>query len=61
MSESLQDQIQFLIEIDKLKTIERKTRIMHGERLENDAEHSWHLAMMALVLQSHANQGCGYS
>ncbi|RPK29609.1 HD domain-containing protein [Paenibacillus xylanexedens] len=56
MSESLQDQIQFLIEIDKLKTIERKTRIMHGVRLENDAEHSWHLAMMALVLQSHANK-----
>lgn len=33
VSGSLQDQIQFLIEIDKLKTIERKTRIMHGERL----------------------------
>lgn len=56
MNESLQDQIQFLIEIDKLKTIERKTRIIHGERLENDAEHSWHLAMMALVLQNHANK-----
>ncbi|WP_153977590.1 HD domain-containing protein [Paenibacillus xylanilyticus] len=56
MSESLQDQIQFLIEIDKLKTIERRTRIIHGDRRENDAEHSWHLAMMALVLQSHANK-----
>ncbi|MFS0870299.1 HD domain-containing protein [Paenibacillus xylanilyticus] len=56
MNESLQDQIQFLVEIDKLKTIERRTRIIHGERRENDAEHSWHLAMMALVLQSHASK-----
>jgi len=52
----LRDQMQFLIEIDKLKTIQRKTKIMHDSRLENDAEHSWHLAMMALILQSHANQ-----
>jgi putative hydrolase of HD superfamily len=56
VNESLQEQIQFLIEIDKLKTIERKTRIIHGDRLENDAEHSWHLAMMALILQSHSNK-----
>ncbi|MGF9697969.1 HD domain-containing protein [Paenibacillus sp. MABNR03] len=56
MNESLQDQIQFLVEIDKLKTIERRTRIIHGERRENDAEHSWHLAMMALVLKSHASK-----
>ncbi|WP_440117813.1 HD domain-containing protein [Paenibacillus sp. QZ-Y1] len=56
VNESLQEQIQFLIEIDKLKTIERKTRIIHGDRLENDAEHSWHLAMMALVLQIHSNR-----
>ncbi|QKS60369.1 HD domain-containing protein [Paenibacillus barcinonensis] len=48
--------MQFLIEIDKLKTIERRTRIIHGERLENDAEHSWHLAMMALILQGHSNK-----
>ncbi|AJY76196.1 HD domain-containing protein [Paenibacillus beijingensis] len=52
---TFQKQIKFLIEIDKLKTIERKTRIIHGPRLENDAEHSWHLAMMALILHEHAN------
>ncbi|WP_339276966.1 HD domain-containing protein [Paenibacillus sp. FSL W8-0426] len=55
MNEALLAEMQFLIEIDKLKTIERKTRIMHGDRLENDAEHSWHLAMMALILHRHAN------
>ncbi len=49
-------QMEFLIEIDKLKNIERKTKTIHGERLENDAEHSWHLAMMALVLSGQANQ-----
>lgn len=56
VDETLESQIQFLIEIDKLKTIERRTRIIHGERLENDAEHSWHLAMMALILHGHSNK-----
>lgn len=44
-----------MIEIDKLKTIERKTKIISGSRLENDAEHSWHLAMMAMILYPLAN------
>jgi len=52
----LKEQINFIIEIDKLKTIERKTKIIHGSRLENDAEHTWHLAMMALVLHQHSNR-----
>jgi len=55
MDTLLNEQMNFLIEIDKLKTIERKTKIMHGSRLENDAEHSWHLAMMALILQNNSN------
>lgn len=55
MENLLQEQFNFLIEIDKLKSIKRKTRIIHGSRLENDAEHSWHLAMMALILHQHAN------
>jgi len=54
--ENLEQQIKFLIEIDKLKTIERKTKIISDSRRENDAEHSWHLAMMAIVLHKHANQ-----
>ncbi len=53
--EDLQKQIAFIKEIDKLKYIERKTRLFHSERHENDAEHSWHLAMMAIVLVGQSN------
>jgi putative hydrolase of HD superfamily len=54
--ERLQRQITFLIEIDRLKQILRRTRLVGGERLENSAEHSWHIAMIALVLAEHANE-----
>lgn len=50
----LLQQIAFIKEIDKLKYIQRKTKLFHSDRPENDAEHSWHLAMMALVLTPHA-------
>lgn len=56
MDDRLTEQIRFLIEIDKLKTVHRRAKIIHGDRPENDAEHSWHLAMMALLLKEHANQ-----
>ena len=49
-------QIAFIKEIDKLKYIQRKTKLFNSERCENDAEHSWHLAMMAIVLAEHSNQ-----
>ncbi|MBC3539729.1 HD family hydrolase [Rufibacter sediminis] len=52
----LLQQIAFIHEIDKLKYITRKTRLFNSDRHENDAEHSWHLAMMALVLAEHANE-----
>lgn len=55
MEAKLEEQIKFLIEIDKLKTIYRKTNLIHDSRLENDAEHSWHLAMMALILHTKSN------
>lgn len=55
MEENFTKRIEFLVEIDKLKRVERRTKIMSGDRLENDAEHTWHLAMMALILQGHAN------
>ena len=51
----LQQQIEFIIEIDKLKSIFRRTKILDNSRYENDAEHSWHFAMMALILKEHAN------
>lgn len=49
-------QLSFIKEIDKLKYIVRKTRLFNSDRHENDAEHSWHLAMMALVLAEHSNE-----
>jgi putative hydrolases of HD superfamily len=49
-------QIQFILEIDKLKTILRRTYLMNVDRAENTAEHSWHLAIMAILLAEHANQ-----
>ncbi|ADB38765.1 HD domain-containing protein [Spirosoma linguale] len=48
-------QIEFIKEVDKLKYILRKTKLFGSNRNENDAEHSWHLALMALVLADHAN------
>ena len=54
--EHLLRQIAFIHEIDKLKYILRTTRLFNSDRRENDAEHSWHLATMALVLAEHANQ-----
>lgn len=54
--EQLQKQIEFIHEIDKVKYIQRKTRLFNSNRTENDAEHSWHLALMAVVLSGHSNQ-----
>jgi putative hydrolase of HD superfamily len=47
-------QLEFIVEIDKLKQILRQTRIMGDARHENSAEHSWHLALMATVLAEYA-------
>lgn len=57
MIERLTSQIAFILEIDKLKTILRQNvPITEPHRQENDAEHSWHLAMMALLLAEHADE-----
>ncbi|EDX76241.1 hypothetical protein MC7420_5675 [Coleofasciculus chthonoplastes PCC 7420] len=50
----LNQQIQFIIEIDKLKGILRQTRLTDDSRQENSAEHSWHLALMAIILAEYA-------
>lgn len=47
-------QLDFLLELDKLKAILRRTRPAGMQRLENSAEHSWHVALMALLLAEHA-------
>jgi putative hydrolases of HD superfamily len=57
MTESrLEQQISFLVEIDRLKHVLRRTRLVGGERRENTAEHSWHVAMIALVLAEHSDE-----
>lgn len=55
INERLLSQVAFIHEIDKLKYIQRKTRLFNSDRSENDAEHSWHLAMMTIVLAEHSN------
>ncbi len=55
-SERLSQQLAFILEIDKLKQVLRQTKIMGGSRQENSAEHSWQLAIMAMVLAEHANE-----
>lgn len=52
----LNQQLQFVMELDRLKTILRQTEISDCSRRENTAEHSWHAALMALVLHEHANE-----
>jgi putative hydrolase of HD superfamily len=54
--ERLGRQIAFIVEIDKLKHILRQTMLIDGSRQENDAEHSWHLSIMAMVLSEYAAQ-----
>lgn len=49
--------VAFLMELDKLKLVERRTRLIGNGRHENSAEHSWHFAMAALSLAPYAPQG----
>jgi putative hydrolase of HD superfamily len=51
----LAQQLAFLVEADKLKTILRRTLLTDGSRQENTAEHSWHLALAAIVLEEYAS------
>jgi putative hydrolase of HD superfamily len=55
--ERLDQQIRFVTEIDRLKGVLRRTMLTEPPRRENSAEHSWHLAMMALTLADHAPPG----
>jgi putative hydrolase of HD superfamily len=52
----LDRQVAFLLEADRLKLVERRTRVTGDERRENSAEHSWHLALFALVLAEWSNE-----
>ena len=53
-TQTLAKQMEFLCEIEKLKIVYRQNIVIDKSRAENSAEHSWHLALMALVLKDHA-------
>lgn len=55
-ADRLARQLAFIAELDKLKAVLRQTWLLDGSRRETDAEHSWHIAMMALVLAEHADE-----
>ena len=56
MDERLQKQLDFILEIDKKKNIFRQTHLSGHGRNENDAEHAWHMAIMAYLLQEYSNE-----
>ncbi len=56
MDERLQKQLNFILEIDKEKNIFRQTHLSGHGRRENDAEHAWHMAVMAYLLQEYSNE-----
>lgn len=55
-TDRLAQQMAFIIEIDRLKTVLRRTLIADGSRYENSAEHSWHLALAAMILAEHSDE-----
>lgn len=54
--ERLEQQLRFIVEADKVKNIFRQTYLADGQRKENDAEHSWHLALSAVLLKEHMKE-----
>ena len=56
MDARLKKQVEFILEIDKEKNIFRQTHLSGHGRNENDAEHAWHMAIMAYLLQEYANE-----
>ena len=56
MDERLRKQLDFILEIDKEKNIFRQTHLSGHGRNENDAEHAWHMAIMAYLLQEYSNE-----
>lgn len=56
MDDRLRQQMEFVLEADKIKKIGRQTYLHDASRKENDAEHSWHLALMCILLGEYANE-----
>ena len=57
MPDRLSQQIAFLVEADKLKSVLRRTPLVDASRLENSAEHSWHLVLVVMVLREYGPAG----
>ncbi|HNZ99286.1 HD domain-containing protein [Ruminococcus sp.] len=53
-NERLKKQLDFFLELDKMKNLYRQTYVLHEDRKENDAEHSWHIAITAFLLSEYA-------
>lgn len=56
MNERMEKQLKFCLEIDQVKNVFRQTHLSNNGRNENDAEHSWHMAVMAYLLREYANE-----
>lgn len=56
VNDRLQKQMDFILEVDKLKNIYRQSYVSDASRHEEDADHSWHLALMCLLLSEYANE-----
>ncbi len=54
--ETIEKILDFIVEIEKLKTVQRKSKPVGLDRYENSAEHSWHVCLIALMLKNHANE-----
>jgi putative hydrolase of HD superfamily len=55
-NERLDQQLQFILEIDKLKDIYRRSYLTNSQRRENSSEHSWHVALIAMLLSEYGNE-----
>ncbi len=56
MKKRLEQQMEFIFELEKLKTVYRQNGILDGTRRENSAEHSWHISVMALILTEYCEE-----
>lgn len=56
MNERLFKDMEFIVELDKMKSILRQTSLINEDKREDDAQHSWHIALMSMVLNEYANE-----
>lgn len=56
ISERLQKDMEFIIELDRMKSIIRQTSIIGEDKREDDAQHSWHISVMAMILSEYTNE-----